>query len=48
MLQVGAYWPFLFHFFPQGLNRVEVRRIGWQLFNRQAIGVSREFEGPLA
>jgi hypothetical protein len=44
-LQVGAYWPSLFHFFPQVLNRVEVRRIGWQLFNRQAIGVSREFEG---
>ena len=32
----------LFHFFPQVLNRIEVGRIGRQLFNRQTIRMSRE------
>lgn len=32
----------LFHFLPQVLNRVEVGRIGWQLFDRQATLVCLE------
>ena len=32
----------LFHFLPQVLNRVEVWRIGRQLFNSQAIRMRRE------
>jgi hypothetical protein len=29
----------LFHFLPQGLNRVEVGRVSWQLCHRQPLGV---------
>src|SRR5499427_4768006 len=32
----------LFPFLPQVLNRSEVRRVGWQLFDGQAIGMYRE------
>ena len=32
----------LFHFLPQVLDRIEVRRVGGQLFNRQAIFVRLE------
>ncbi len=32
----------LFHFFPQVFNRIEVRRVGWQLFNCQATLVCLE------
>jgi hypothetical protein len=32
----------LFHFLPQVLNRIEVRRVGWQLFDGQASGMRCE------